>query len=1302
MNRISTFLFSCAALILAAVFGVSEEAGAQSIYTWNVSSGNWSTPANWNLNTTGPNGPLANDYVIFTNSGASSASNIINNVVDAGFGGTVADLTYNSVSQSPYLYNVTQIPSGTLTVTNRVLVGGQNEPGNTVSAWTTYAFINGAGTLLFTGTNFAVQNYASASSTFLTTCYLDLSGLTNFVINSPGGTLSVADTTLPQTSGSLNVRANGNLALANGSNSVTVSTINLGTCNAPQAGALSTLTLGGGTNIINANTINVANQKNSVNVVFSGTTGGVRIRGTGGTNGSRSTITIGNRSVGGGTGVSTGQMLLNGHAVDIMASLLTVGEVSVTAGPSGAAGQFGNGTLLFDTGVIDAAGFVMSSNSAPNATGGNCGSTSIVTVGANATLRVGTNGFILMDQTASNVCSSTFTISNGTVICNSSITVTTNAAAGKGASAETNILQFISGGTLTLGAGCFAGTTNAPIGQITVDSNTVVRFVAPPANNQPAVAVNTLVWPANDSAVTFVISNLPATTAAGTQIPLVQFGSLTGGTFTAPTLILPAGVTGGLSVSGNTIIATITSTIYPTLSTISPSLITLCTNTALTATASSTASTIVNVQIIATTTTLGGTTNTVTTNTIGSPLLTVTGLGTSTAHISYALATNTVYPSVTVSVTDATGKTITLSTSPFDTLVPSLVIEASDFNFSGGQFFDTPGNGGVALFTNQIGTEGIDEHKIARSGVKSYYRTNDAVVIQAANPQLGNPPSGTEQKFITAAANGDTLDTEQMVGFVTPGDWLNYTRTFGSNTTNSAPAGTYNIWAYLATSGSGVQSSFSQVTSAANQTGQTTNFLGNFGSASFSDNGFNNFVYVPLVDQFGNRATVTVNNGQQTFKSTVVGNPNVAFYLWVPVAPVFTPVFLQVLPGGGSQYATNGFFTFTVGPAQGSALNTNYIHLILNGVDVSSSLIFTQSGGNWTASYAIQSNQIYSTVINVTNISGLSTSYSNSFDTFNINNYTWEAVDYDYSTNTDTGLGTDGTVGDGWNAGLYINNPVPTGDTNALKGQILATNSYFLYPGNYTVFDDGLGAVSHLGVDVYYTNAPGIGHNYREDTVGHEITTDTLRPKFIAAQAQFGDPAICEFDLAWFNGGFWANYTRDYPTNNYNNNYHVWARLAGGAGAFRGTTLSLVTSGVGTSNQTTQVLGSFADPNAAGWQVWHWIPLLDTNGNTVNVQLSGKATLRLTSGNNLNAECLMLVPAQLAQAPFTLSASAVGSQIQISIPTTSGFSYTLWYAPTLQANWTSVLSTNIPGDGTVHVITQPVSNGQGYYRVSSH
>jgi hypothetical protein len=1296
LNQKNTLFITVILLAMAAACGLTPVTEAQSIYTWNIpsgSSGNWSLPANWALPTTGPNGPLANDFVVFTNTGASTSSNTVNNIVDAGFAGTVADLTYNSITQSPYIYNVTQIPAGTLTVTNRLLVGGLNEPGNTVSPWTTYAFINGAGTLRFTGTNFAVQNFSSASSTFLTTCFFDLSGLTNFVMNSPGGTISIADTVLPQTSGTLNVRANGNLALANGSNSITVATINLATCNAPQAGAGSSLNFGGGTNIVNANTFNIANQKNSATVSFYGPNGGLRIRGTNGSDTSRSTITVGNRSVGGGTGVTTGQMLLNGHPVNILANTLVVGEVSVTPGPSGAAGEFGNGTLQFDTGVIDATNLVMAFNEAPNAAGGLSGSTSVLTVGGGATLNVGTGGISLINQTASNVCSSTLTISNGTVNCNGNITAATNAAAGRGGSTETNIIQFIGGGTLTLGSSCFAGTTNAPISQIILDVNSKLQFVAPPSG-QPAVVVNTLAWPANDSALTLVISNLPATASAGATIPLIQFASMTGGTFTSPVLVLPPGVTGSLSLSGNMIVANITSTIYPTIAPIPLNNITLCTNTALKAVASSTSTTITNVTVIATTTTLGGITSTTVTNTLGSPSLTVNGLNTGTAQISYTLVANTVYQSVTVQIADGSGRTASLPTVNFDTLVPSLVIEASDFNFTSnsvdGQFIDTPANGGFALYTNQVGTEGIDEHKIARTAPKSYYRPTDAVIVQNANPGLGTPASRTEQKFVTAAANGDLVNVEQEIGFNSPGDWLNYTRTYGAS--GSAPSGTYNIWAYLATSGSGIQSSLSQVTSNPGQGGQTTNFLGNFGSASFSDNGFNNFVYVPLQDQFGNRATVTFASGQQTFKSVIVGNPNVAFYMLVPVAPIFTPVLLQVYPNGNTPFQPTNEFTFVVGPAQGSAVLTNDISLVLNGVNVSSGLTFSLVNGNWVATYAILSNNVYTAVINVTNLSGLSTTFSNSFDTFNVNNYTWEAVDYDFSTNTGSGLGTDGTVGDGWNAGLFIDNPVPTGDTNGVNGQLLEPNSYFLYPTAYTIFNDGLGAKAHQGVDVNYTNAPGIQHNYRADIVGSEITSDFLRPKFIAAQTQFGDPAICTFDLGWFNSGFWVNYTRTYPTNTYN----VWARLAGGAGAFSGTTLSMVTSGVGTSNQTTQVLGSFADPNAAGWQTWHWIPLLDSQGNKVAVTLGGKATLRLTSGNNLNAECLMLATAPLL--PFPATAQVVGANIQISFPTLSGHSYKLYNAPTLTGTWTQVGGT-VPGDGTVHMIPQPVSGVQGYYQV---
>ncbi len=1287
-------------VILVAALTLVRNAGAAT-YTWNVISGNWSTPASWSPTTAGPSGPLAGDSVIFgTVADASTVSNSPNSTVDAGFAGTVANLTYDSVSLAPFVYDVTQIPAGkTLTVANDLLVGGLNEG---AGPYLTYGIMTGGGTLVVTATNLAVENYGSAAGAN-TYANFDLSGLASFVYNNSNGVIGVADTTLPQTSGSKNVRAGGNFILAGGSNFITVSNLNLATCTAPQAGPTSSFVLGAGTNVINVGTFNVANNKNPGNVLFTTPTGGLKIRGVAGGS-TRGNVIIGNRSVGGGTGTTPGQMLLNGHPVDILANTLTVGEVSVTAGPSGTAGQFGNGTLQFDTGTIDANSLVMALNTAPNAAGGLCGTLSAVTVGANATLRVGSGGITLLSQSASNICSSTLTISNGTVICNGNITVVTNAANGTGSTGETNVINLVAGGNLVLGPGAVAGTASSPIGQLALDTNSVIRFAAP-LTTQTNIVVNNLVWPATDSALTFVVSNLSATTAVGTTIPLIQFGTLLNGAFTSPSVVLPSGVTGTLSLSGNTILLTITGSIYPSLSVITPGLTTLSTNQYLTCTASSSVSTITNVQVVVTSTTLGGLATSTITNSLGFPALSVTGLGTSTANIRYTLAANTIYPSVTVKVTDANGVSAFLSASTFDTLQPALVIEASDFNYSSGQFMDTPANGGFALYAGTVGTEGIDEHKAARSAPKSYYRPGDAVIVQNANPGLGAPPSATEQKFVTAAVNGDTVNVEQEIGFNTPGDWLNYTRTFGSS--GSALSGTYNVWCYLATSGSGAQASFSQVTSDPTQSGQTTNFLGTFGNAAFTDNGYNNFVYVPLLDQYGNRAAITITNGQQTFKSTVVGNPNLAFYILMPVAPVLTPQLLQVYPDGTAPYQSTNHLTFTLSPAQGAAISTNNIQLILNGVNVSSGLVFSQSGGVWTATFTIQSNAIYTAVINATNNAGLSTSYAFNFDTFNANNYQWEAVDYDFSTNNGTGDG--GTAGGGWSGGLFIDNPVPSGDTNAIPNNgSLQVNSYWNWPTAWSVASDGYGAIAQQGVDINWpTNSTqGLGEAnaaYRfPDLVGSQIATDYVRQKFLVAQTNLNDPAVCQYNIGYFYAGDWLNYTRTFPTNTFN----VWARMAAGGGAFTNATLSAVTSGVGTSNQTTAVLGTFTDANPAGWQTYHTIPLLDVNGNKAVVQLSGKTTLRLTAPTNassasgaVNVLYFMLTPAVAPAQPYSISARLVGGQLQISVPTQVGYNYAVWSASNLSSGGWIPVGTSFPGDGTVHVITPAAAASQGFYRV---
>jgi len=230
-----------------------------------------------------------------------------------------------------------------------------------------------------------------------------------------------------------------------------------------------------------------------------------------------------------------------------------------------------------------------------------------------------------------------------------------------------------------------------------------------------------------------------------------------------------------------------------------------------------------------------------------------------------------------------------------------------------------------------------------------------------------------------------------------------------------------------------------------------------------------------------------------------------------------------------------------------------------------------------------------------------------------------------------------------------------------------------------------------------YTTAASVS-----DGVGTQVASDSfLLPEFTFEKTNLLDANICEFNIGYFYATNWLNYTRTYPAGSYN----IWGRLASGNGSFSGCALSLVTGGVGTSNQTTQVLGTFSDASPAGWQTYHWVPLLDTNGNNVVAALGGQATLRLTAPTNatpssgaLNPLFFMLAPATLAP-PFVISASLNSGNIQISIPTQIGHNYTLWQTTSLApAGWMPVINA-ITGDGGVHVVTEPATGQPEFYKV---
>src|SRR6266566_968532 len=261
--------------------------------------------------------------------------------------------------------------------------------------------------------------------------------------------------------------------------------------------------------------------------------------------------------------------------------------------------------------------------------------------------------------------------------------------------------------------------------------------------------------------------------------------------------------------------------------------------------------------------------------------------------------------------------------------------------------------------------------------------------------------------------------------------------------------------------------------------------------------------------------------------------------------------------------------TFNASSPSGFTINNSGIHLVLNGVDVSGSLVIGGSTSNKTVAYhGLQSNLTYNASITVTDSFNFTASASTYFETTWVGIppvvYLWEAEDFDYTN------------------GMYLNHP----DLCSASGD---PNCYF-------------GKVGVDGVDEH--SLPGSGdHLYRpDDLIGTGVSGDFLRKDLVAA-------GRIDYEINPFIGGAWVNYTRDWS----NGTYWVIARLATDIGLSDTLTLSTVNS-----NATTTDLGTFFIASGRGWTAFDNIYLRDTNGHLAIVTLNGKATLRVTSGVNVD------------------------------------------------------------------------------------
>ena len=459
------------------------------------------------------------------------------------------------------------------------------------------------------------------------------------------------------------------------------------------------------------------------------------------------------------------------------------------------------------------------------------------------------------------------------------------------------------------------------------------------------------------------------------------------------------------------------------------------------------------------------------------------------------------------------------------------------------------------------------------------------------------------------------------------------------NYTRNFPSGDYNVYVRAAdgSTTAGGSVGVSVVTSGWGTSSQTTSNLGSFNF--LPTGGWQTYVWAPLRDVGGNLVKFT-GGTTNTLRTTSSGSQNVFFYALFP-ANTNLPTINNVLPASGSQLTNT--FSFNIKSAAG--VSTNSIVFTVNGITVSN-LVFSGSSTNWNVTWPhLTPNTPYIITITLTDGSGNTATTTVSFDTMNPGNYTWECEDFDY------------------NSGLFI----PPPQTNAYAGQAAVPE-----------------------VDTHQVNFAG-AYVYRSPGMDTEINGDVLRPQY----QDINNPQP-DYTMGFFSDGAWANYTRVYPPGSYN----VYGRFATASATGTDAQLSVLTSGWGTSVQTSNLLGTFTLPNTGGWESYAFIPLRDASGKLVTVTLNGSTnTLQLIrptdvpASGDVNANYIMLAPI------LTASAAQVGTNVVISFPTLTGFKYQVIYTTNLShPNWLP-LGGLVSGNNGTQTVSDPVTSGQRFYRV---
>jgi hypothetical protein len=288
-----------------------------------------------------------------------------------------------------------------------------------------------------------------------------------------------------------------------------------------------------------------------------------------------------------------------------------------------------------------------------------------------------------------------------------------------------------------------------------------------------------------------------------------------------------------------------------------------------------------------------------------------------------------------------------------------------------------------------------------------------------------------------------------------------------------------------------------------------------------------------------------------------------------------------------------------------SAVARETIRLILNGTDVSESLVVSGTETAWTVSYpALEAGRLYRAEITASSSEGDARMVLQ-FDTFSETLLMIEAEDFNF------------------NRGQFFDNPVFCND---IGGGV--PNCYFDRVGVQGVDAFKGGASGNVPIENLYRYGPGAE---REEQVDTNVSGDVLRPRYAQAPGGASGP-IQDFDVTALASGDWLNYTRTFPEGVYA--LYLRARSS----AVQQVQLNLVTNPT-MESQTTSPVGLFQVPNTGG--AYSYIPLTDAQGNIIPLGLAGVQTLNLNTSeanNNLQINFLILVPSDAEPLPAFVAA----------------------------------------------------------------